>query len=243
MHVISIVSGGMDSTVLAYHVKDLGNTQTILSFDYGQRHVKELQYAARTARKLGVEHLVVNMRPIGRAVMSASVLTQSTNPVPEGHYADENMKATVVPNRNMIMLSLAVGLAVSRKAGAVATAVHAGDHAIYPDCRPEFIKSFEQTARIANEGFVVPDFEVWAPYVHSSKAAIAAAGDRLKVSFENTWSCYNGSDIHCGRCATCIERREALALADVADPTEYEVDFNTSMRIGKINMSAPTPTS
>lgn len=238
MRVISVVSGGMDSVAMMYWLKSQGHAQTILSFDYGQRHSIELLSASRNANQIGAPHYVLNLRPTGRLAMAASVLTGSDAEVPEGHYADENMKSTVVPNRNMIMLSIAAAMAISRKADAIATAVHAGDHAIYPDCRPEFIESLESTLLLANEGFIAPDFKVLAPFIDKTKTDIVKIGDSVQTPFINTWSCYKGGDIHCGRCATCIERREAFAQASVADPTVYEVDFNTSMRIGKINMDS-----
>ena len=141
---------------------------------------------------------------------------------PDGHYTDDSMKATVVPNRNAILLSIATGLAVATGADTVATAVHAGDHPIYPDCRPAFITAFEHLAQVANEGFVAEGFKVTAPYLNFSKADIVARGAALGVPFDETWSCYRGGELHCGRCGTCVERIEAFELADVADPTPYE---------------------
>jgi 7-cyano-7-deazaguanine synthase len=131
------------------------------------------------------------------------------------------MAATVVPNRNAIMLSVAVGVAVARGAEAVAAAVHAGDHTVYPDCRPAFIEAIEHEARVANEGFIVDGFEVRAPFLHLTKDQIVRIGADLGVPFEETWSCYLGGEVHCGRCGTCVERREAFDLAGVPDPTAY----------------------
>ena len=155
------------------------------------------------------------------ALLTGSALTDAGVDVPEGHYTDASMAATVVPNRNAIMLSIAVGVAVSRGAGAVATAVHAGDHAIYPDCRPAFIEAIEREARIANEGFIADGFQVQAPFLLLRKDEIVRRGAALGVPFEETWSCYLGEDLHCGRCGTCVERREAFELAAVPDPTRY----------------------
>jgi len=215
------VSGGLDSVTLAHLLFADGWDLTLASFDYGQRHVKELDYAEACAARLGVGHRVVDLRSVG-ALLSGSALTDDGVDVPEGHYTDESMKATVVPNRNMILLSVATGLAVAEGADVVATAVHAGDHPIYPDCRPEFISGFEALARRANEGFAPAEFSVLAPFLHMDKASIVAKAAELDVPLRDTWSCYRGGERHCGRCGTCVERREAFEVAGVTDPTEYE---------------------
>ena len=149
-------------------------------------------------------------------------ITDATVAVPEGHYTDASMAATVVPNRNAVMLSVAVGAAVARGASAVATAVHAGDHPIYPDCRPAFIDAVEHEARIGNEGFIADGFRVLAPFLSVGKDEIVRRGAAVDVPFAQTWSCYVGGERHCGRCGTCVERREAFELAGVDDPTAYE---------------------
>jgi 7-cyano-7-deazaguanine synthase len=220
--VVAIVSGGMDSTVLAYDLaySVKGENLTMLSVNYGQRHKKELAYAEATAVRLEAEWHCVDLTSV-QSLLGGSALTDERIDVPHGHYAAETMKATVVPNRNAIMLSVATGVAVAKGAIAVATGVHAGDHAIYPDCRPEFIAAFEAMALIANEGFIHPDFVLAAPFVHKTKADIARLGNELGVPWELTWSCYEGGDVHCGLCSTCVERREAFDLADVTDPTTY----------------------
>ena len=218
--VVTTLSGGLDSTTLAYELAAEGHDLVALSFDYGQRHAKEITHAARCAERLGAEHHVVDLRSVG-ALLTGSALTDPGVEVPEGHYTDASMASTVVPNRNAIMLSVAVGVAVARGAEAVATAVHAGDHAVYPDCRPEFIEAIEHEARVANEGFIAGGFQVRAPFLHLNKDAIVRRGAALGVPFEETWSCYVGDDLHCGRCGTCVERREAFELAGVADPTRY----------------------
>lgn len=216
----AIVSGGMDSTVLAYDIDAHQELARIVSFDYGQRHVKELEFAGETARALSVEHHVIVLpRTIFNA--GASALVNPEVPVPEGHYAEASMAATVVPNRNMVMLAMASSLAIGHGDNGVATAVHAGDHFIYPDCRPEFIQAMTRALRLGNAGFAVDEFEVLAPYVHASKADLAQHGDRLHVPWRSTWSCYVGGEIHCGACGTCFERREAFTLGLVDDPTEY----------------------
>ena len=191
----------------------------MISFDYGQRHKKELDYARRTADKLSLDHVVVDITNL-TSLISKSTLT-SDEPVPDGHYAEENMRKTVVPNRNSIMLNIAAGYAITIGADALATAVHSGDHYIYPDCRPDFISSLTQTLKIANEGFVSDEFRIIAPFVHSPKDEIARVGHSLDVPWTDTWSCYKGFNIHCGSCGTCFERREAFMLAGVHDPTIY----------------------
>jgi len=218
---IVICSGGMDSVTLAYSLQDKIDAMTILSFNYGQRHSKELRFAEDAARDLKVPwhlaHLDVNQ------FLEGSALTDARVAVPEGHYEEESMKATVVPNRNMMMLSVATALAVSSKSDAVYIGVHAGDHAIYPDCRPEFVTMMSKTAKIATQGFSVPDFEIVAPFVNMSKADIVDLGEDYNVPWARTWSCYKGDMWHCGKCGTCVERKEAFALAGVDDPTIYSV--------------------
>jgi 7-cyano-7-deazaguanine synthase len=218
--VVTTLSGGLDSVTLAHALAADGFDLIALSFHYGQRHAKELDRAARCADRLGAEHHVVDLRSVG-ALLTGSALTDAAVEVPEGHYTDASMAATVVPNRNAIMLSVAVGVAVARGAEAVATAVHAGDHTVYPDCRPEFIEAIEHEARVANEGFIADAFRVLAPFLHVAKDEIVRRGAALGVPFEETWSCYLGEELHCGRCGTCVERREAFELAGVSDPTPY----------------------
>lgn len=214
------VSGGLDSVTLAHALADDGADLVALSFDYGQRHAKEIDFAARCADRLGADHHIVDLHSVG-VLLTGSALTDPAVEVPEGHYTDASMAATVVPNRNAIMLSVAVGVAVARGADAVATAVHAGDHAVYPDCRPAFIEAAEHEARVANEGFIKDGFRVLAPFLHVTKEEIVRRGAALGVPFAQTWSCYLGGERHCGRCGTCVERREAFEFAGVADPTDY----------------------
>lgn len=225
-HTVAVVSGGMDSTTLAYLAAAEGSV-TMVSFDYGQRHKVELSYAAITAGKLDAEHVIVPMEWLADMIAGTSALVTDEIEVPDGHYAEETMRATVVPNRNAIMLNIAAGIAISRGASRLATGVHAGDHFIYPDCRPEFVGALNTALLMGNEGFLPPDWEgVWAPFNDQSKTAIAIMGHRLGVPWEDTWSCYKGGSIHCGRCGTCVERREAFAESAVPDPTEYEdMDF------------------
>jgi 7-cyano-7-deazaguanine synthase len=218
---IAVVSGGLDSVTMAYKIKAEGELRSLLSVDYGQRHRRELEYAESCAANLGVPWEQVNLRAL-RPLLGGSALTDSDVDVPEGHYAAESMRATVVPNRNAIMLSVAVAAAISRNAQRVAIAVHAGDHYIYPDCRPEFLAAFASAMRVGNEGFIHRDFAIDAPFLWKTKADIVKLGHLIGVPFDLTWSCYSGRDIHCGACGTCVERREAFILAAVEDPTRYE---------------------
>jgi len=217
MKTIVICSGGLDSVSLAHRAAADHDLAALLSFDYGQRHVKEVEHAAACAARLGVPHKVVDIRQIG-AALSGSALTDDVA-VPDGHYAEETMKITIVPNRNAIMLAVAFGMAAAEKANAVAAAMHGGDHFIYPDCRPGFVAAFQTMQDAALDGYA--QIQLHTPYIDGSKADIVADGARLGVPFAETWSCYKGGRIHCGRCGTCVERREAFHLAGVADPTEY----------------------
>lgn len=219
-HAVTIISGGLDSTVLAYLLHRSGAKLTLLSFDYGQRHRAELTYARRTAEALKAEHHVVDLTGL-LTLLTGSALTDNSVDVPDGHYTDAAMRATVVPNRNAIMLDVAVARAVSAGADAVAFGAHAGDHPIYPDCRPAFLRAFEQMAVTANEGFAHPQFRVLAPFIDLAKSDIAALGAQLGVPLADTWSCYKGGAVHCGTCGTCVERREAFEVAGVVDPTVY----------------------
>jgi 7-cyano-7-deazaguanine synthase len=218
MKTIVICSGGLDSVSLAYKIAAEHELFALVSFDYGQRHKKELDFAARCATRLGVAHHIIDIRTIG-AHLTGSALTDDVD-VPDGHYAEETMRSTVVPNRNAIMLTIAFGLAAAQQADAVAIAVHGGDHFIYPDCRPGFIDSFNDMQRHALEGYA--KVKLYAPYVTGSKADIVTDGAKHETSFAETWSCYKGGMRHCGRCGTCVERREAFYLAGVDDPTDYE---------------------
>lgn len=218
MKTIVICSGGLDSVTLAHRVASEHALAGLLSFDYGQRHRRELDCAAACARRLGVAHRIVDIRTVG-AALSGSALTDDVA-VPDGHYAEETMRITVVPNRNAIMLAIAFGVAAAEHADAVAAAVHGGDHFIYPDCRPGFVAAFQAMQDAALDGYAA--VRLLAPYVHGSKADIVTDGTRLGVPFAETWSCYKGGARHCGRCGTCVERREAFDLAGVADPTEYD---------------------
>ena len=213
-----ICSGGLDSVSLAYMIAEEHTLTRLVSFDYGQRHLKELDYAALCAQRLGVPHQIIDLKGIG-AALTGSALTDDID-VPDGHYEEESMRVTVVPNRNAILLTVAFGVAAANGDEAVATAVHGGDHFIYPDCRPAFTESFNAMQKAALDGYA--DVSLYTPFVHRSKADIVTAGARYNTPFADTWSCYKGGDAHCGRCGTCVERREAFHLAGVQDPTTYE---------------------
>lgn len=212
-------SGGMDSTTLATLYHDMGFKLGLLSFDYGQRHgTSELKAARAVAKHFNAAHHVLDLSFLGD-LLPGSALTDPEVDVPDGHYAEESMKATVVPNRNAIMANIAIGIASAAKADVMALGVHAGDHAVYPDCRPEFIVALRDCASLALDGFHAP--EIQAPFVHMSKTEVAAEAFRLGAPLHLSWSCYKGGEKHCGTCGTCVERKEAFKDAGLVDPTEY----------------------
>ena len=212
---VIIVSGGMDSITLLYDKKDeiaLG-----ISFDYGSNHnAREIPFAQMHCERLGIKHIVINLDFMHRYFKSS--LLDGADAIPEGHYEADNMKSTVVPFRNGIMLSIAIGIAESHNLKKVLIANHSGDHTIYPDCRPEFIHAIDKAARYGT--FI--NVGVSAPYADITKGQIASIGKRLSIDYRETWSCYKGGVVHCGKCGTCIERKEALAEAGIEDPTVYE---------------------
>lgn len=214
--VVVIYSGGMDSFTVLHRALADGCEVYALSFDYGQRHSKELNYAANVCEKLGIPHKIVDITAINQ-LLAGSSLTDNID-IPEGHYEEDSMKSTVVPNRNMILLSLAIGYAVSLKADAVYYGAHSGDHAIYPDCRPEFVLKMNEVSMLANYEPV----SVHSPYLEQDKAAILADGLAMGLDYANTWTCYNGRDKACGKCGACVERLEAFAANQQIDPLPYE---------------------
>jgi 7-cyano-7-deazaguanine synthase len=215
---IVIVSGGMDSSVLLAHMiaSNKGGQVIALTVDYGQRHRRELVCAGLQAQLHKVIHEVVDVSGLFRQ-LGSSCLTDLSQCVPHGHYAEETMKQTVVPNRNMILLSIAIAFAVKHKAAFVAYGAHAGDHAIYPDCRPEFADKMNELAGIANWHRV----ELCRPFITWTKSDIVKKGTLLGVQFSKTWSCYEGNETACGRCGTCVERLEAFDIAGSFDPLPY----------------------
>ncbi|WP_336367761.1 7-cyano-7-deazaguanine synthase QueC [Marinobacter sp. C2H3] len=214
--VVVIYSGGMDSYTLLHQARTDGYAVHALSFNYGQRHVRELDCARAVCERLGIPHKVIDIRAMAE-VMAGSSLT-SDLAVPEGHYQEDSMKSTVVPNRNMILLSLATGYAVTVGAQAVWYGAHGGDHAIYPDCRPEFVEKMDAVCRVANYEPV----GVAAPFMAMDKGEILARGLAMGLDYRQTWTCYNGREQACGRCGACVERLEAFAANGVTDPLMYE---------------------
>lgn len=211
---VIVLSGGMDSVTLMHEYSS--RIALALTFDYGSNHNKrEIECARKHCEILGIEHLVIPLSFISQYFKSS--LLSGADDIPEGHYADENMKSTVVPFRNGIMLSVACGLAESRDLKYVMIANHGGDHAIYPDCREGFIAAMSEAMK---EGTYVK-VEILAPYTNMTKADIARRGNVLNVDFETTYSCYKGGEKHCGKCGTCVERKEAFKLAGISDPTDY----------------------
>ena len=212
---VIIVSGGMDSITLLHDYKDriaLG-----ISVDYGSNHnAKEIPFAELHCKRLGIKHITIPLEFMHKYFKSS--LLEGADAIPEGHYEDENMKSTVVPFRNGIMLAIAAGIAESNGLDHVMIANHGGDHAIYPDCRPEFISAMSSATSAGSYNGVT----VIAPYTSITKGDIARRGKELDIDYTETWSCYKGGDKHCGKCGTCVERKEALRDAGIEDFTEYE---------------------
>ena len=212
---VIILSGGMDSTTLLYDQQE--RIALAVTFDYGSKHnAREIPFARLHCERLGIRHVVVSLDFMTKYFKSS--LLQGGDDIPEGHYADENMRSTVVPFRNGIMLSIAVGMAESAGLQHVMMANHSGDHTIYPDCRPEFVSAMSEAARVGT----FPGVTLLCPFTHMTKGDIARRGRELGIDYAETWSCYQGGERHCGRCGTCVERREALAAAGIKDTTEYE---------------------
>lgn len=218
MKAVVLLSGGMDSVTAFYQIARGHEVVAALSFDYGSKHnAREIPFARLHAERAGVVHETIGLGFIDR--LFTSDLLASGGEVPDGHYAEENMKRTVVPFRNGIMLSIASGFAESVGADALAIAAHSGDHAIYPDCRESFM---EAMAAAMTHG-TYAGIKLLRPFIDMDKTAIARLGAELGIDYAETWSCYKGGDIHCGTCGTCVERREAFQLAGLVDPTVYLV--------------------
>lgn len=212
---ILVLSGGMDSVTMLHEYKD--RIALAVSFDYGSNHnAHEIECARINCEELGIPHIVIPLDFMSRYFRSS--LLSGAEAIPEGHYADDNMKSTVVPFRNGIMLSIACGLAESHDFKTVMIANHGGDHTIYPDCRPDFVKAMSQ----AMSAGTYEGVEIFAPYTNITKSDIARIGKRLGIDYTKTYSCYKGGKKHCGRCGTCVERKEALAEAGIEDLTEYD---------------------
>ena len=214
--VVVIYSGGMDSFTILNSALSEGYEIYALTFDYGQKHSKEIEFARNVCKELQIHHRVIDITAINQLLQSSSLT--SNQDIPEGHYEADNMKSTVVPNRNMILLSLAIGYAVDIGANKVYYGAHSGDHAIYPDCRPEFVHSMNQVAKLAN----YEPIEIVTPFLNNSKDEILAAGLAMNLDYGKTWTCYNGREKACGKCGSCIERLEAFAQHNTTDPLPYE---------------------
>ncbi len=211
-----ILSGGIDSTTLLFYCLSQTSNKNIktLSFYYGQKHRKELQRAKRICRESGITNELINISVFQRFLQSS--LTSNTMVIPQGHYAEDTMKQTVVPNRNAIMLSIAYAYAISTGADELLYGPHAGDHFIYPDCRPEFVAALDNALQLGNKG--VGAVKLRAPFLEKTKIDIVRLGKSLGVPYEKTWSCYVGANRPCLRCGTCIERTEAFLYNDFPDP-------------------------
>ncbi len=205
---VIVLSGGMDSTTLLHERKD--QIALAVTFDYGSKHnAREIECARKNCEMLGIEHIVIPLEFMGKYFKSSLLI--GGEEIPEGHYADENMKSTVVPFRNGIMLSIAAGLAESRGLKKVMLANHGGDHAIYPDCRPGFVDAMSEAIKQGTYDGITID----APYTNITKSDIARIGKRIGVDYNLTYSCYKGGEKHCGKCGTCVERMEALRDAGI----------------------------
>src|SRR4051794_2545821 len=214
--VIVLLSGGMDSVTALHDAKATRKVAAALSFDYGGKHNgNELACARWQAQVLGIPQVVIELPFVGEQF--SSHLLEGGGEIPKGHYEEETMRQTVVPFRNGILLAIAAGFAESRNADGIVIAAHAGDHAIYPDCREEFMQAMGSAIRLGTYA----DVQLLRPFIRLSKVQIAQRGAELGVDFAHTWSCYVGGEIHCGECGTCVERREAFLLAGVPDPTRY----------------------
>ncbi|MBR0166654.1 MAG: 7-cyano-7-deazaguanine synthase QueC [Prevotella sp.] len=212
---VIILSGGMDSVTLLYDQQE--RIALAVSFDYGSKHnAREIPFARLHCERLGIRHITIPLDFMTKYFQSS--LLKDGEEIPEGHYADENMRSTVVPFRNGIMLSIAVGIAESNGLKFVMMANHGGDHTIYPDCRPEFVDAFDEAAQAGT--FV--GIKLLSPFVNWTKTDIARRGKELGINYAETWSCYKGGEKHCGKCGTCVERREAMTEAGIEDPTTYE---------------------
>ena len=218
MKLVTLCSGGLDSTTLAYYLADQGDEQVLFFVDYGQRHLKERGSAGQCASNLGVPLHYITITGEG---IFQSALTDPNLEIPSGKYTPENLVVTVVPNRNSVMANLAAALVVSLNYDGIAMAMHSGDHAVYPDCTPKFVLALEYLLSIAT-GREQRRLVVVAPFINKSKAEIVTLGAELGVPFEKTWSCYVGGKWHCGVCSTCQERKKAFELAGIEDPTRYQ---------------------
>ena len=216
MKVVVLVSGGMDSVVALYHAHREHQVVAGLSFDYGSKHNhREIPFAKHHCDQLGARHETIPLDFMNQHFQSA--LLQSGSAIPDGHYEEDSMKQTVVPFRNGIMLAIAAGFAESQEAEGLVIAAHSGDHAIYPDCRGDFMKAMGDAIQLGTYA----EMTLLRPFIDQRKEDIATCGEALGVDFTETWSCYKGGEHHCGTCGTCVERKEAFQVAGLPDPTIY----------------------
>jgi 7-cyano-7-deazaguanine synthase len=218
---VVIASGGIDSSTLLFKTVNENYETYALTFIYGQKHRKEIESAKWICERLKVSHKILDLSVL-KEILTGSALTDSNVAIPEvsadvSHY--DTLKATIVPNRNSIFLSIAIGYAVSAGANPILFGAHHSDRGIYPDCRPEFVEAFESAERLATDN---PDLIVDAPFAHMDKSDIVRLGTELGVPYQKTWSCYRGDELHCGVCSSCRERKRAFTQSGVSDPTSYE---------------------
>lgn len=214
--VVVVYSGGMDSFTVLHKALHAGHEVYALSFHYGQKHSKELICAQEVTEEHSIAHKILDIQSISSLFTNSSLVSDQID-VPEGHYEADNMKSTVVPNRNMILLSLAIGYAVNIEASEVWYGAHSGDHVIYPDCRPEFVEIMDRASKIANFDPV----KVYAPYLNSDKIGILKDGLAMGLDYSKTWTCYKGLEKACGKCGSCVERLEAFEMNNTNDPLKH----------------------
>lgn len=218
---VVIASGGIDSSTLLFKtVKENYETHAI-TFIYGQKHKREIDSAKRVSKSLKIPHKIVDLSSL-KEILSGSALTDSRIDIPEvpaeaTHY--ETLKTTIVPNRNSIFLSIAIGYAVSIGADLVLFGAHHSDRGVYPDCRREFIEAFQHSEQLANDNL---ELKIEAPFINVDKSRIVKLGSELGVPYQETWSCYRGEELHCGICSSCRERKRAFTEAGIYDPTQYK---------------------
>lgn len=213
---VVLLSGGMDSaTLLAEAVRVFDKVRT-LTLNYNQRHKREIESAKQVAEFYKVPHTVVDVSSINNLLQGSS-LTSSSVSVPKGHYEEESMKATVVPGRNTVLLSIAAGHAASLGFSHISFAAHAGDHAIYPDCRPVYVDAMRRVLTY----FHYAPVQIWAPFLEFTKIDLVREGLKIGVPFNLTWTCYEGGEEACGKCGSCTERIEAFVMNKTADPIPY----------------------
>jgi|TARA_R110002074_G_scaffold41821_1_gene110501 7-cyano-7-deazaguanine synthase len=227
MKILQIYSGGMDSTALLYAFKKQGHIIETIWFDYGQKHKKEQLHAIQICKNLEIPFNKVDLTSLNAFLSNSSL--SGDNEVPNAHYEDQEAISTIVPNRNMIMLSIASAKAINDKMDAIAFGCHYGDRVVYPDCRLEFTQALQTAISLADRHMI----KLLTPFIDISKAEIVKLGNELNVPWQDTWTCYKGEELHCGQCPTCIERREAFYLVKINDPTIYQSNAPTTEELIK----------